>query len=275
MRLIACILLCLFATGLTAQREAANWYFGTHAGLDFNSGAPEVLLDGQIRTVEGCETFSDPDGNLIFYTEGNNVWNRFHEVMPNGTGLDGSFSTTQSALVVPNPADDDIYYIFTPDDVLTYKLGNPTGFNYSIVDMSLDGGRGDVVVKNTDLLTQGSEKVTGIRAPDGSFYWAITHYRDSFYAYRIDATGVNETPVVSKVGPLVDDFENFRGSIKVSPNGGKIAIAHTILNPSYKGSLYLFDFDVNTGRVNSSMALNDDRVYYGVEFSSNSTKLYA
>ncbi|MGI9552515.1 MAG: T9SS type B sorting domain-containing protein, partial [Aurantibacter sp.] len=42
-----------------------------------------------------------------------------------------------------------------------------------------------------------------------------------------------------------------------------------------KGSLYLFDFDVNTGRVNSSMALNDDRVYYGVEFSSNSTKLYA
>lgn len=275
MRLIASLLLCLLTAGLSAQREAANWYFGTHAGLDFNSGSPEVLLDGQIRTVEGCETFSDQDGNLIFYTEGNTVWNRFHEVMPNGTGLGGSFSTTQSALVVPNPGDGDIYYIFTPDDVLAYKLGSPTGFNYSIVDMSSDGGKGDVVVKNTDLLAQGSEKVTAIRGHDGSFYWAITQYRDSFYAYRVDATGVNETPVISKVGPLIDDFENLRGGMKISPDGRKIAIAHTVLNPVYKGNLYLFDFDVNTGRVNNPLALNDQRVYYGVEFSSNSTKLYA
>ncbi len=275
MRFSILLLFCFFTTGVLAQREAANWYFGTYAGLDFNSGSPEFLLDGQIRTVEGCETFSDKDGNLLFYTEGNNVWNRFHEIMPNGTQLGGSFSTTQSALVVPNPSNQNIYYIFTPDDVLAYKLEKPSGFNYSIVDMSRDGGRGDLVVKNSVLLAQGSEKVTAIRNPDGNFFWVITHFRDSFYAYRVDAGGVSETPVVSQVGPLIDDFENFRGSIKASPSGGKIAIAHTILKPVYEGSLYLFDFNVNTGRVNNPVELNDERVYYGVEFSSNSTKLYA
>jgi gliding motility-associated-like protein len=269
------ILLCLTVVGVEAQREAANWYFGNNAGLDFNSGTPEALLDGQIETVEGSEAFSDPDGNLLFYTEGNNVWNRFHALMPNGTGLDGSFSSSQSALAIPNPLNNGIYYVFTPDDVLAYRLGTPNGFNYSVIDMSAAGGSGDVVQKNVDLLGNASENVSAVLGDTGDFYWVVTHYQDRFYSYRVDQNGVNPTPVVSVTGPQVVDFENFRGYLKISPNGQKIAIAQTLLEPGYGSSLFLFDFDTSTGQVSSPTSLSGDLVYYGVEFSSNSKMLYA
>ncbi|MGX1929241.1 T9SS type B sorting domain-containing protein [Flagellimonas sp. 2504JD4-2] len=275
MRVLIAIITLLFVSDMYSQREAANWYFGTFAGLDFNSGTPQPLLDGQIRTAEGCETFSDANGNLLFYTEGNTVWNRFHEVMPNGGGLGGSFSTTQSALVVPNPSNSNIYYIFTPDDALVYMLGGSNGFNYSTVNMALDGGKGDVTTKNFDLLPQSSEKVSAVLGPTGDFYWVITHYRDSFYAYRVDGAGVNTTPVMSRIGPLIDNMDNIRGAMKISPNGEKLAVAHTILSPVFASSLYLFDFNTATGVVSNGTSIGDDRVYYGVEFSSDSSMLYA
>ena len=37
-----------------AQGEANIWYFGKNAGLDFNSGSPVALTNGQLVTSEGC-----------------------------------------------------------------------------------------------------------------------------------------------------------------------------------------------------------------------------
>ena len=49
--------------------------------------------------------------------------------MPNGFGLKGDVSTTQT-LNVPNPGNHDVYYIFTLDEA------GPDGFNYSQVDIT-------------------------------------------------------------------------------------------------------------------------------------------
>jgi len=270
------LLLFLSISTVFSQREAANWYFGRNAGLDFNSGSPRVLLDGSLDTIEGCESFSDANGNLIFYTDGKTVWNRFHEVMPNGEGLKGSFSTSQSALVVPHPQRNNIYYIFTPDDALTLKAREETnGFNYTIVDMDLDDFRGAVTQKNVELLPRTSEKVSAVKNFDENFYWVVTHFENRFYSYRVDANGLATQPVISQTGPLIDSFENTRGNIKISPDGTKLAISHTIVEPEFAGSFYLFDFDASTGVVSNPILVSDSRVYYGVEFSSNSSKLYA
>jgi len=265
----------LFGSMGFSQREAANWYFGENAGLNFNTGAPEVLLDGRINTIEGCETFSDSDGNLLFYTDGKTVWNSKHRIMPNGEGLKGSLSTSQAALVVPYPGQN-LYYIFTPDDALTQRNGitGGNGFNFSVVDMSLNNGLGDIVLKNQRLLSQCSEKVSAIRNSNGGYYWVVTHFKDTFYAYKVDGNGVALNPVTSTVGPNIDNLENIRGTIKISPDGAKLAITHTIVEPKFQGSFYLFDFDVETGRVNNPQQVSGSRIYYGVEFSSNSKKLY-
>ncbi|MBD10219.1 MAG: hypothetical protein CMC68_05660 [Flavobacteriaceae bacterium] len=52
-----------------AQAEASKWYFGTNAGIDFSSGGPIVLTDGQLSTDEGCATISENNGDLLFYTD--------------------------------------------------------------------------------------------------------------------------------------------------------------------------------------------------------------
>lgn len=96
-------LILLFVAALTAhaQKEANVWYFGHNAGIDFSSGSPKILTDGQIYTDEGVASVCDTSGKLLFYTDGSNIWNAKHQVMPNGSGLLGNFSSSQSAIIIP------------------------------------------------------------------------------------------------------------------------------------------------------------------------------
>ena len=126
------LLLCWFS--VQAQKEANIWYFGNNAGIDFNSGVPVPLLDGQLDHVEGSASIADVNGNLLFYTDGITVYNRNHQIMPNGSGLLGDDTATNSALIVPKPNDPEKYYIFTAD-----RTNKPDGVNYSELDISLDG----------------------------------------------------------------------------------------------------------------------------------------
>jgi len=124
---------------LCAQRETANWYFGSNVGLDFNSGIPELITNGQMITTEGCSTVSDNSGDLLFYTNGVKIWDKTHNVMQNGSGLLGDISSSQSAIVIPNVSNTNIYYVFTADVLQAYQNGGDgNGFNYSIIDMSLN-----------------------------------------------------------------------------------------------------------------------------------------
>jgi gliding motility-associated-like protein len=271
-----CILL-FFIVSVQAQRETANWFFGVNAGLDFNSGVPVSVDNGQVNTLEGCASISDASGSLLFYTDGVTVWNRLNEIMLNGTDLAGSLSSTQSCIIVPNPANANLFYIFTTDVVDAYAFngdGTSNGFNYSIVDMNLAGGFGGVTSKNINLLANTSEKVSSILSSDGD-YWVVTHRNTQFFSFRVTAAGVNTTPVISNTSLAVSNFRNIRGNVKISPNGQKLAIAHTLFEPEQAGLLYLYDFNSTTGSVSNGEFIADDIVFYGVEFSSNSERLYA
>ncbi len=68
------LILFLSTAFAQAQGEANIWYFGQNAGLDFNSGSPVALLDGQINTYEGCAIISTSDGQLLFYTDGITIY---------------------------------------------------------------------------------------------------------------------------------------------------------------------------------------------------------
>lgn len=176
------ILYCflLFQYICSAQGEANIWYFGDHAGLDFNSGSPVALTNGQLNTLEGCASISNSAGQLLFYTDGVTIYNRNHIVMPNGTGLMGHLSTTQSATIVLLPGSTNLYYIFTLD----YEL-HPNGFRYSVVDMNLDGGNGAVVnsQKNILIFTPSTEKLAIVKHSNNIDFWIITHgwNNNSFY----------------------------------------------------------------------------------------------
>jgi hypothetical protein len=274
------LLLNLTLCFVFAQQGNHIWYFGQNAGLDFRYGEPTPLLDGALNINEGCATISDDDGNLLFYTDGLSVWNSNHIVMPNGTGLLGDPSATQSSVVVPHPGNADQYYIFT---VPASEVDLNIGLNYSIVDMTLEGGLGDITTKNVLLCNPITERVTAVINQDGTGIWVITHLwnSDAFYAYLIDNAGLNTTPVISSVGSTHTDVTtNAAGYFKASIDGNKLAIARTIRTIStfpgqFPSTIEMFDFDNSTGIVSNPIITPSTyfRVY-GLEFSPDGSKLY-
>lgn len=265
----------LVSLQISAQREAANWIFGNNAGLTFNTGNPVTNTQSQINTIESSASISDANGDLLFYTDGESIFNKDYILMQNGGGILGHKSSANGTVIVPDPNNNNLYYVFTSDAVQYYQEDDVgAGFNYSVVDMSLQGGLGAVIEKNTNLLPQGSEKLTAVAKDDGSGYWILTHYLDTFYAYSVTASGIS-APVTSTIGPLIDDFNNIRGAIKLSPDGQRLAVAHAIFEPQFNGELYLYDFNNQNGTVSNEQFLASGMVYYGVEFSSNSEVLYS
>lgn len=269
--LIVCL---LFTVAISyGQNEAAYWYFGSQAGIHFDAGGPTVLTDGQMDQLEGCSTISTPEGELLFYTEGwLETYNANHVQLFNSEELDGSWSSSQAALIVRRPQSE-IYYLFT-----TGHQGGQEGtggLQYSVVDMALDGGMGGVVFgqKNISLYGNTCEKLTAVYHENGEDVWVIAHRNDSdeFTAYLITATGLDTTPVTSAVGK-VNALGNGNGAIgymKASPDGKKIASGIYLVNPG----LELFDFNNATGSVTNAIEINTFSIY-GVEFSPDSKLLY-
>ncbi len=272
----------LFLNFSYGQNQANIWYFGDGAGLDFNNGDPVSINGGQTYLFdshnEGCSVISDSTGHMLFYSNGEKVWNSNHDVMPDGEGLMGNFSSTQAALIIPQPGSSRFYYLFTTD---SFYAANDLrkGFRYSIIDMCLDDGLGDVIEssKNTLLLDMVSEKLTAVRHSNGVDYWVLVHkyFSDDFYAYKLTDTGITDI-VISEVGVFHDgnlpgSLSASIGQMKASPDGTKLALCVGNRNPSYTE---LYDFDANTGNVSNAINLPADGSEYGVSFSPDNSKLY-
>lgn len=249
-----------------SQGEANIWYFGFKAGLDFNSGSPVPLLNGQINTDEGTAVLSNSLGQLLFYTDGITIYNKNHTVMPNGNGLMGHTSTTQSATIVQKPGSSNLFYVFTID-----QAGLTNGLRYSIVDLSLDGGLGGVTSeKNILMYTPTCEKISITKHANNIDYWIVTHgYPDNtFYSHLLTSSGLNTTPTESNIDFNIPFNKIIYGQLKFSPSGNKIAAACA-------SSLELMDFNTTTGILSNNISLSTDQHIYGVEFSPDGKILYA
>lgn len=263
-------------------RQADNWLFFQNAGIRFSDAGVSVNNPAvnNMPAGKGSATISDADGNLILYTDGMRVWNSSNNLINFGPNLSGDLGSTQSSLIVPRPGTPQMFYIFTTDIIYPASFGQTKGFNYSRVDMSINNNYGAVADHNVNLLAESSEMLTGVKHGNGNDFWVLTHGLGSntFYAYLVISTGVEETAVQSSGGSVLSNDYNLRenlGAMKISPKGDKVAFA------SFgKGTLELFTFDNQSGRVGSSpLILNPpltgaNQGPYYVEFSPDGTKLY-
>lgn len=273
MKKILLISYLVFSAGfLFSQNQTMNWFFGQHAGITFSTAPPTFLSGGQLNTDEGTSSVSDNLGNLLFYSDGINVYDRNHNQMPNGFGLSGNTSTTQ-CLIVPKPGSSTQYYLFTPP----WEFSSDS-LRYSIVDITLNGGYGDVSVKNIGLMSNPTEKLAAVLSSNGSDIWLITHMflNANFYSWLITPSGISTTPVISTTGNIYNgNSGNKVGQLKVSPCGNRLASG--VNNDNF---LELFNFNNSTGVVSNPILLaiwTNAAAYgvYGVEFSPDGFKLYA
>ena len=111
-----------FSNNAVSQSTANNWVFGVGGGLTFDNNTPANApsnYQSSMNQWEGVATMSDDNGDLLFYTDGASIYDELGNIVndPNSTSspheLKGDPSSTQSAIIVPDPADDEQYYIFT------------------------------------------------------------------------------------------------------------------------------------------------------------------
>lgn len=287
------IFLVLTSVICIAQKQGNIWYFGSQSGLDFTTGSPVILSNGQtgvgdpIGWQEGTSCISDSSGALMFYTGGEIIWNRNHTSMPNGTGIMGGTSSTQSSLIIPLPGSDSIFYVFTSDEFQSYSNPPQKGYRYSVVNMCLDSGKGDVVInqKNIFLCDSSTEKLTACEDANGTGYWIVGHkmFSNEFQAWHLTSAGIVGT-TISKIG-TIHGWKNStsswmvgaaQGEMKLNSAGNKLALAISNFDPAY---LDLFDFDNSTGVVSNfcHMVLDSalNKRMWGCEFSPDDSKLYS
>lgn len=272
MKLLTFSLVILLSVNASyAQKKRANhWYFGWEAGIDFGSGLPVPDTAGKLTSIEGCSSISDTLGNLLFYSNGETIWNKNHDIMLNGSNLIGNQSCVQSCLIVPAPKSNVNYYVFTN--------GESGGFGYSlyysIVDMSLDGGNGAVIPtsKNIMLFDTCTEEIAGTMHCNATDYWIVARQAASsnvsnFYVYRLGSAGLSS--------PIIQPFNTLNyvvGNLSFSQDGSLLSFS--VLD----STIFLFDFDTQNG----TLSLRDsivlpfrNQMVYSTAISPDNSKLYA
>jgi len=142
--------------------------------------------------------------------------------------------------------------------------------------MSLNGGLGDVTSnKNILLFTPTCEKLTAVKSTNADAFWVVSHAfeDDRFLAYKVSATGVNLSPVISNTGATIIASNNQLkdetiGYLKFSPDGTKLISCNTNIN------VELFDFDAATGIISNPKIVKLKEENYGVEFSPSGKIAY-
>ncbi|MBP7261658.1 MAG: gliding motility-associated C-terminal domain-containing protein [Bacteroidia bacterium] len=241
-------------------------------GLSFKSGIPMPIYDGAMVAKEGCAAVSDSAGNLLFYTNGENIWNKSHQIMSNGGGLFGGNSSTQSSLILPDPGSAKRYYVFTtPNGSLSQ------GLRYSIVDLSFLSGLGAVVSWNKFVFSRCDEKLIACPNADGSGYWILAHESGSnkIRTYELKQSGIDTSVYVVSTGVISsNNTGNFMGGADFSSNGKLVAMVY-----GSSDKVELFDFNNQTGQLTNPRVIQlpisatfDDNYY--TCFSPGSKYLY-
>ena len=275
-KLIPLILFSFLLIKASSQQNAL-WYFGRQAALSFVPGSgpgfPSPLTNSAMNAGEGCSSICDSAGNLLFYTNGEVIYNKNHQVMQNGDNLLGHISSFQSSAIIQQPDSRNIFYVFTAD---AYENSYANGYRYSIVDMNGDNGNGAVTTKNILLQAPSTERLAIARHANGIDMWVITNdlNSDIFRAWLITCNGLQPAPVISSAGvPVTQGI----GALKASPDGTKLCQTQ-FPDPdivALENFFQVFDLDNATGSISNARSITISRsLYNACEFSPNSQLLY-
>jgi hypothetical protein len=253
------------------------WYFGDGSGLDFNpdptdstAPTPRPLAAPHTQNIPaGTNTISDQTGQVLFFTDGQSVWDLNGNLMANGGSIGGDNTASQSVLAVPVPEEQTLFYLFTTQ-------ASATGTNevkFSLVDIKAENptGVGNVVSKDNFLFSPSTEQTAGFTAGDTT--WVMFHElgNNTFRAYPVSANGIGQ-PVMSSVGSN-HGFNSAPGTMKFSPDGTKLAVT---ISDGGTNRVEIFDFDPATGQLTeyARLELGSTGDVYGLEFSNDSDRIF-
>ena len=228
-------LLCLC---VTAQNETVNWHFGSGHSVNFSNTLPVVGESNLATTVDSePAVISDEEGNLIMYSDGLNLYSSDGAIMPNGVF---TFMKTQN-IIIPVPNEPDLFYIVRSDN---------SGTDYSLVDMTLNDGLGDIVPQEKEIVISSfSARLMSTSHAIGEGRWLIlaeneNGQNDVVFMKIFDVTSAGFTLNFEQdYAFLWAGWFSQLNDAAISPDCSKIVT-------SFKGHyIAFFEFDNSTGEI--------------------------
>ena len=273
----------LIGLGGSTNAQLNKWLVREVAGvhlMDMSAGDPAIgpLIPGfGTNGQEDVNLMTDAVGNVLFACavasdDQISVHDAAFAPMPNGTGLWGNSSTMESC-ISPVPCHSDRWYIIHR----TYQPGGGELF-YSEVDLSLNGGNGDVTsTKNVLVLDQATEGFAVTRPNSHGCRWLFAARvldNTSYEVVRclISDNGIGTPQPVTTV--TIADGALTYCEIEFNSASDRMAMS----TPSLLGSdpdIVQWHFDPESGELGDMQELSvSDGTILGIEYSPQDLWLY-
>ncbi len=298
------ILTILFVNIIEAQKHDYIWNLSSRANtpnpeiplsgmaiLDFNPSLSKISITenytSQIEFYLSNNSISDKDGNYIFSYNGFHIEDAAREIMPNSDSLSESGSSesgevmAQAGLVLPYPGSENLFVLFHISSDVFYVENVDTflgGRNlyYSLIDMDLNEGFGEVVSKKNLILSDTLDfgKMTATKHANGLDWWVIIPGGENDKYHRV---------LLTRDGPQILESQSM-GVKNISGSGqsafsqnGQFYAKYSSLSVEAGCFLYLYDFDRCTGYLSSPREHNYEVEGFelgSVAFSPNNKIMY-
>jgi large repetitive protein len=229
------------------QSKDFTWVLGNRV-IEFHKTTKEpVASNGPVAlTGTGAVAENPANGDILFYTDGVNVFDATNQVMVNGTGLNADVSANQPVVVGQVPGSPNLFYILTHNAAGAIEV--------TTVDMALTGNAaavplGEVTTKNVPIpaLVNQSDGMITIPHANGTDFWLITHTTGTttYNITLVNSSGFTTTSF-SLVG-LIQDVANF----SYNPTTNQLAVSPAEANRNVE----ILNFDPASGSLSFEAGL--------------------
>jgi hypothetical protein len=241
-----------------------GFQFGNNK-FNFNDTPMQLQYDSLGMNFDFTSTIiSGTSGNLLFYTNGIYVANWLDEKVENGDSLNAGYVSyvwdpsvalngyrnIEGIISIPDISDGNRYYlIHSFEDSLPGTNGAGiygAKILVTLVDMSANGGLGQVIFKNQVLVSDSlGDEIQATRHGNGVDWWLLIQKRNSncFYRILIDSLGCQVMADLACLG-AVTPFGDL-GAMCFSPDGSKF------VHVSTSSGINIYDFDRCTGTLSN------------------------
>jgi hypothetical protein len=306
--LLRIVVLFLFSLSVYSQKndyiqvngfwgDSSQRAFGRSYGLnimDYSYNPVVTIRDSGYMNFDWTNsTYSDDNGNLLFYTNGISIANKYHEKIENSDTLNPSYycfveapdvfeygyRLFQGTLALPSLKNDSTYYLFhsTLDSIFTI-LNQKYAIKYlklTTIDMAANAGHGKVISKNQKIWNgiNYMGNITACKHGNGRDWWILEGHRgDNCYSRSLMSPLGISIEQIQCLGTIQDSSSVYFNTF--TQDGSKY-----IVSGAAEKGVFIYDFDRCSGLLSNERHINipylrDSLWYISTAVSANSRYLY-
>jgi len=241
--------------------------------MNFNDPNIVITIKDYKTYFRGSSSMSNKDGQLLFYVNGVNAWNKNGDYLAFGKNLVDTTDVpfTSKSIILQNHEFDTLYNVFITNP---YNGQSNSGLHFGRISMSKNGIDGEVIEPFRKIENNTTQQICAIHPQCTDYDWLaiVSNVEKQIKIYKVRLNDVS----LNSVMPLNNTNEigsSFFGQMKFSPDGTKLAYCN------HSEGMYLYDFNIELGTLSNEIFIPDESIiqngYIALEFSPNSNFLYA